>query len=76
MTLIFMFAKLQYMFKIKGMYISFRGKIGQVGSVRKKALVLRQGITSFANIGLKLSFSSSVVRTGTGVIGVSVGIYY
>jgi len=75
-SLEFMFKKLLQSFNIKGMLVSFRGKIGQVGSVRKKAFVLRCGTSSFTNINLKLSFSSSVVCTDTGVIGVSVGVYY
>ena len=76
MTLVYVFSIMQIKFNIKGLFISFRGKIGQVGSVRKKALFLRQGVYSLSDISLRISFTSSITKTDTGAIGVSVGLYY
>ena len=76
LTLLYVFKILSQSFGIKGIFITFRGKIGQVGSVRKKAYFLRQGVHTLSNLSLKSSFNSSIVKTDTGAIGVSVYLFY
>lgn len=76
MTLMYIFKLLKQSFGIKGIFITFRGKIGQVGSVRKKAYFLRQGVHTLSNLSLKASFNSSITKTDTGAIGVSVYLFY
>lgn len=76
MTLLYIFKILQQSFGIKGIFITFRGKIGQVGSVRKKAYFLRHGVHTLSNLSLKSSFNTSITKTDTGAIGVSVFLFY
>ena len=76
MTLIYFFKILKQSFGIKGIFITFRVKIGQVGSVRKKAYFLRQGVHTLSNLSLKASFNTSITKTDTGAIGVSVYLFY
>lgn len=75
-ALLQIFPKLRKEFKVRGLLITFRGKIGQVGSVRKKAVFLRRGTQSFSNLNLRISSSTGTVTTGTGSIGVSVSLFY
>ncbi len=75
-TLMYMYAKLRRKFKIRGFLITFRGKIGQVGSVRKKAFFLRRGIQSLSNLNIRINSSTGAVTTATGSIGVSVSLFY
>jgi hypothetical protein len=72
----YIFDILQYKFNLRGILIIFRGKIGQIGSVRKKSYFIKYGKYSYSDLNLRPNFSSSVVKTDTGVIGVSVSIYY
>lgn len=76
MTLLYTFKILKDKFNIQGLFVTFRGKIGQVGSVRKKAYFLKQGVHPLANLGFKMSFNTSIVKTDTGAIGVSVYLFY
>lgn len=75
-ALLHIFPKLRKEFKVRGFLITFRGKIGQVGSVRKKAVFLRRGTQSFSNLNLRISSSTGTVTTGTGSIGISVSLFY
>lgn len=76
MTLLYVFKILEHHFGLKGIFITFRGKIGQVGSVRKKVYFLQQGTHALSNLNLKTSFNTSVTKTDTGAIGVSVYLFY
>jgi ribosomal protein S3 len=76
MTLLYVFKILEHQFGLKGIFITFRGKIGQVGSVRKKVYFLQQGTHALSNLSLKASFNTSVTKTDTGAIGVSVYLFY
>ena len=76
MTLLYVFKILESHFGIKGIFITFRGKIGQVGSVRKKVYFLQQGTHALSNLSLKASFNTSITKTDTGAIGVSVYLFY
>ena len=76
MTLLYVFKILEHHFGLKGIFITFRGKIGQVGSVRKKVYFLQQGTHALSNLSLKSSFNTSVTKTDTGAIGVSVYLFY
>lgn len=76
MTLLYVFKILEHHFGLKGLFITFRGKIGQVGSVRKKVYFLQQGTHALSNMSLKASFNTSITKTDTGAIGVSVYLFY
>ena len=72
----FVFFSLCNKFNIKGFLFTFRGKIGQVGSVRKKAIFIKKGVCSLTNLNLKVNSLTSISRTDTGAIGVMVSVYY
>jgi len=70
------FSLLVYYFKIKGIRIIFKGKIGKTGSVRKKKLILRHGRYSYSNLYLRMDEYSGPIFTPTGVIGTRIIITY
>lgn len=61
---------------ITGLYIRIRGKIGKTGSVRKKKYIYTQGQVSRTNILIGSNFTSSVILTKSGVLGITVGVFY
>jgi hypothetical protein len=61
---------------IAGLYISIRGKIGKTGSVRKKKYIYTRGQVSRTNILIGSNFASSAILTKSGVLGISVGVFY
>ena len=59
-----------------GLTLSLRGKISVTGDAKKRHSDVRSGIYSNANKSIRLSFARSCIRTKTGVLGVSFGIYF
>lgn len=70
------FSLLVYYFKIKGIRIIFKGKIGKTGSIRKKKLILQHGKYSYSNLYLQMDEYSGPIFTPTGVIGTRIIITY
>ena len=69
--LVWFFSKYLYgQFLVKAVCFELKGKIGVKGSVRKKKLKYRSGLgTSNSNKNLKLTRSSFLINTPTGVMG-------
>lgn len=59
-----------------GVHVNIRGKIGMTGSVRKRKYVYTWGQVSRTNILYRSSFTSSIILTKSGVLGLSVGVFY
>jgi hypothetical protein len=62
--------------KVQGVFYDLRGKIGVTGSAKKKRLYFRFFRHSLSTKDLKLDFSSDVVQTTTGVLGISTYIFF
>ena len=61
---------------IKGLKIKLKGKISSAGNSRKKSILYRIGETSFTNLNIRVSYGTETVVTFTGVMGLSVAIFY
>nr|QIB71991.1 cytochrome c-type biogenesis protein CcmF_ii [Gruberia lanceolata] len=72
----FLYPILKSYFGILGLKVKFKGKIGKVGSFRKKRFVIKEGIYSYSNINLRLIESRGQVFTDTGVIGLQIILSY
>lgn len=56
-------------YRIKGLRIIIKGKIGKTGSVRKKKMLLSFGKIGYANLRLRMDERVGPMFTPTGVIG-------
>jgi len=61
---------------IRGVFFDIRGKIGATGNSKKKRLFFKCRKHSLTNKRLRINFSNGVVRTTTGVLGVSTYIFF
>lgn len=62
--------------KTLGLAFSLRGKISVTGDSKKRHSDVVTGNYSNANKSVKLSLGKSSIRTKTGVVGVTFGIYF
>lgn len=63
-------------YRIRGLRILIKGKIGKTGSVRKKKILLSFGRAGYANLRLRMDESVGPMFTPTGVIGARIIITY
>lgn len=70
------FALFVEFYRIRGLRILIRGKIGKTGSVRKKKVLLSFGKIGYANLRLRMDESVGPMFTPTGVIGARVILTY
>lgn len=61
---------------IKGLKIRLKGKISSAGNSRKKSILYRIGETSHSKLNLRVLNEVDTVVTFTGVMGLSVSIFY
>ena len=61
---------------VKGLRIRLKGKISSAGNSRKKSILYRFGETSYSRISLRVLNEVDTVVTFTGVMGLSVSIFY
>jgi hypothetical protein len=61
---------------IRGFVFDIRGKVGVTGDAKKRHTKISWGQTSFTNKNLKLSLKQGLVYTRTGVMGVTVIIFF
>jgi len=61
---------------VLGLTFSLRGKISVTGDAKKRHSDVKTGAYSNAQKSIRLSFSRSRIRTKTGVLGVSFGVYF
>lgn len=63
-------------YRIRGIRILIKGKIGKTGSVRKKKILLSFGKIGYSNLRLRMDESVGPMLTPTGVIGARIIISY
>jgi hypothetical protein len=63
-------------YRIRGLRILIKGKVGKTGSVRKKKILLSFGKIGYANLRLRMDESVGPMFTPTGVIGARIIISY
>jgi ribosomal protein S3 len=61
---------------IKGIKFDIRGKLGVIGSSKKRHLSFNIGVTSFSKKSHRLEYRQGLVNTSTGVLGVTIIIAY
>jgi len=58
----------------KGFFFDIRGKVGVTGNAKKRHFFFKEGLCSFSRKKLRLVFHQDLVRTKTGVLGVTFAI--
>jgi len=61
---------------IKGLKLRLKGKISSAGNSRKKLILYRVGETSHSKINIRVLNSRDTVVTFTGVMGLTVSLFY
>ena len=61
---------------VLGIFFDIRGKLGVTGSAKKRHMKLSTGTYSSTKKKTRISFSQAVVRTSTGVLGVTFCIFF
>jgi|TARA_B110001450_G_scaffold193287_1_gene181521 ribosomal protein S3 len=62
--------------KIKGFKVKLKGKISAAGNSRKRSILYRVGQTSHSTLDLKVLTEIDTVVTFTGVMGLTVSLFY
>jgi ribosomal protein S3 len=61
---------------VLGVFFDIRGKLGVTGSAKKRHMKLSTGTYSSTTKKNKISFDQTIVRTSTGVLGVTFCIFF
>ena len=61
---------------IKGFRVKLKGKISAAGNSRKRSILYRVGQTSHSTLDLKVLTEIDTVVTFTGVMGLTVSLFY
>ena len=61
---------------IKGLKIKLKGKISAAGNSRKRSILYRLGNTSHSNFNLRVLNKVDIITTFTGVMGISISLFY
>lgn len=61
---------------VSGVFFDIRGKLGVTGNAKKRHMKINVGTYSSTKKKTKISFSQSVIRTSTGVLGVTFCIFF
>jgi ribosomal protein S3 len=62
--------------RVQGLKIKLKGKISAAGNSRKRTILYRVGKTSHSTTNIRVCHDSTLVNTFTGVMGLSVWIFY
>ena len=62
--------------QIKGVFFSLRGKISVTGDAKKRHVHVKYGKHSSSTKNLRISMSKSQIKTKTGVMGVTFGLFF
>lgn len=62
--------------KIKGFFFDIRGKVGVTGSSKKRHISFKIGNLGKSNKNSKIEFNQNLVRTYSGVLGVTYVLSY
>ncbi len=63
-------------FSLLGILFCVKGKIGSSGSSKKRMISFNYGVVSKNKKKIKTNFSNLSIKTSTGVLGISFGIFY
>ena len=63
-------------FSMLGILFCVKGKIGSSGSSKKRMISFNYGIISKNKKKIKTNFSNLSIKTSTGMLGISFGIFY
>ena len=63
-------------FKVRGFFLDLRGKIGLTGNSKKKRMYFRFRKHSLTRKTLRLNLSHNIIRTATGVLGITSYIFF
>jgi hypothetical protein len=63
-------------FGLLGLYLDFRGKVGVAGNSKKRHFLINYGQTSSSFRFIKVNRSKGLVYTNTGVLGVTMELFY
>lgn len=63
-------------FNVLGIFFDIRGKLGVTGNAKKRHFGINAGTYSSTKKQMKINFNQSVVRTSTGVLGVTFCIFF
>jgi hypothetical protein len=63
-------------FNVLGIFFDIRGKLGVTGNAKKRHYKINFGSYSSTKKINKINFNQSIVRTSTGVLGVTFCIYF
>ena len=69
-----LFLKYRKAINVRGFFFDIRGKVGVTGNAKKRHFFFKEGKSSFTEKRLKLSYYQDLVRTKTGVLGVTLAI--
>jgi ribosomal protein S3 len=61
---------------VKGFKVRLKGKISSAGNSRKKSIMYRIGKTSHSELDLRVLHDYDTIVTFTGVMGLSIYIFY
>lgn len=70
------FSKILISLGIKGFKLKLKGKISAAGNSRKRLILYRVGQTSHSTLNLSILNEIDVITTFTGVMGISVSLFY
>lgn len=57
---------------LKGFIFDIRGKVGVAGNAKRRHFVLKWGRYSFTEKNLRFTYKHGLIRTFTGVLGVTI----
>ena len=61
---------------MRGIFFDIRGKLGVTGNAKKRHLKINMGNYSFTKKVNKINYYQSIVRTSTGVLGITFCIFF
>jgi len=64
------------LFKVKGFFLDIRGKVDVSGNAKKRHTAIKYKLYGFSKVKLKADQLKFLVRTNTGVLGVTTVITY
>lgn len=63
-------------FKCNGLFLKVRGKLGVGGNLKKRKFIIKYGSFSFTKKRQKLLYNKSIIRTESGVLGMTLYLTY
>jgi len=71
-----LFNNFKMIFKIKGFFLDIRGKVAVIGNAKKRHYSILLGNYSNSTKFLKIDVKKNIIRTSTGVLGLTLALTY